>query len=244
VEVYGNKRAFLRDILVLFKYPLAGTGVYILVGGTIFIGILQLIISIPGYFLYVSIVAGVIATAALSAYLCSYFISVMRSSVRGDISPPDWPETMDTGFKALQTLTIVVFPGLIAFLPAIICLLFCILLKIPYFFLVIFLIMGFLYHPMSIIASVISGVPLNAANVKGIINSILLVRKEYLIMELILLCIAFAVLTLHISLNILDRIPGVYFIVGFARPFMYLYFMMIYARILGLFYKQCERYIG
>jgi len=228
---------FWHDIPGLFKYPLSGAGIYLLIGGTVFITVLQFIISLPTIFFYGSILLSVF----LSGYLSAYFVSVMRSSARGRITPPDWP---DIGINVLRPLFIVSFPGVVSSFPALIYLSYWIFLHGPISILVGLVAVGVLYYPMALIASVMTDAVMNSANFVGVITSILKVRKEYSIALVTLAFFAGVSIIAHFMVTTVTSALASGLIAGFAARFLDLYFLMVYARILGLLYRQCEDRIG
>ncbi len=240
LELPEEIEPFWRDIPGLFRYPLGGSGVYLLVGGTIFVTILRYVISLPTFFFY----ATGILSIFLSGYLSSYFISVMRSSASGMTAPPDWPDITDIIGNIIRSLFIVSFPMLVAFFPAVAYLIFMFASGGPLFVVFILIALGLLYYPMALIASAITGAPLNSANFIGIINSIRKVSKEYFIAELMLAFFVGVSAVAYIMVGIATQAMAGAFIAGFAVQFVTLYFMMIFAHILGRLYRQCESRIN
>ena len=104
--------------------------------------------------------------------------------------------------------------------------------------------LGALYYPMALIASVMTGAALNSANFAGVLASIFRVPKQYLAAEITLAFFAGVSVLAHFMVAAISTtLPGI--IVGiFASRFVYLYFLMIYARILGLLYRQCRSKIA
>lgn len=231
---------FWRDIPKLFRYPLAGSGVYLLIGGTIFITVIHFIVSLPTIFFYATTMLAVF----LAGYLSSYFISIMRSSAQGKNEPPDWPDATGIVGKTFRSLFVVSFPMVVAFFPAVAYFIYSIFYQTPFSILVGLIVAGGIYYPMALIASAITGAPLNSANFIGIIGSILKVRKEYFIAELMLAFFSGISIAAYFMVGIATQAMAGAFIAGFAVQFVNLYFMMIFAHILGLLYRQCKSRIN
>lgn len=236
LELPEKIEPFWRDIPGLFRYPLGGSGVYLLIGGTIFVTILQHIINLPTIFIYGTMVLALF----LSGYLCSYFISIMRSSAKGRTTPPDWPDVTDIMGNIFGSLFIIAFPVFISFLPALLYTVGMIYYGGSWPVLAILVILGELYFPMALIASAITGAPFNSANFIGIINSIRKVKKDYFIAELVLALFSVASVASYFMVAISMQAMAGRFIASFAIQFVSLYFMMIFAHILGLLYRQCK----
>lgn len=231
---------FWRNISGLFKYPFSGSGVYLLVGGTVFVAIVQLIISLPAVFFFTS----VIVSTFLVGYISSYFISVMRSSARGYDTPPDWPDITDLGGSIAKPILLVSFAGIVSFFPAVGYAIYLMTYGGRVSVLVGLIALGSLYYPMALIASVMTGAALNSANFAGVLASIYRIPKEYLAAEITLAFFAGVSVLAHfmvaaISTTLTGTMVGV-----FASRFVYLYFLMIYARVLGLLYRQCQSKIA
>jgi hypothetical protein len=240
LELPEKIEPFWHNIPELFKYPISGAGIYLLIGGTVFVTILQFIINLPTIFFYGSILVSLF----LSGYLSSYFISVMRSSARGRPTPPDWPDITNIGENVIGSLFIVSFPGMVSFFPAVAYFFYMIFFQGPISIFIVLIAMGALYYPMALIASAITGAAMNSANFVGVIGSILKVRKEYFIAELMLALFAGVSIAAYLMVAIATSALYGAIAAGFALRFVYLYFLMIYARILGLLYRQCESRIG
>jgi hypothetical protein len=237
LELPEEAEPFWHDIPGLLKYPLSGAGIYLLIGGTVFVSVLQFLISLPTVFFYGSILLSVF----LSGYLSAYFVSIVRSSARGRMTPPDWP---DIGINIARPLFIVSFPGTVSFLPALIYLFYWIFAHGPVSILIGLIAAGALYYPMALIASIMTGAAMNSANFVGVISSILKVRKEYFIAIVTLAFFAGISTVAHFMVAAVTSGLAGAIIAGFAIRFLDLYFLMVYAHVLGLLYRQCEDRIG
>lgn len=242
LEIPKNIKPFWHDIPGLFKYPFSGSGIYLLIGGTVFATVVRFIVSLPTIFFYGSIFISVF----LAGYLSAYFISVMRYSARGRNYPPDWPDITEIIDNVARPLILVSIPGLVAFLPAIAYLIYQAIFSEQFiaggqsFILVGLVALGGLYYPMALIASVMTDAALNSVNFVGVISSIIKVKKEYFIAELMLaLFSGVSVAAYFIVAVIIGTVSGA-IIAKFALQFVNIYFMMIYAHLLGLMYRQCE----
>lgn len=235
IEMPEDIEPFWHDIAGLFKYPFSGSGVYLLACGAVFVTVVQFIVSLPTIFFYGSIMLSLF----LSGYLSAYFISVVRSSARGRPAPPDWPDITDMVDNVIRPLVIVTVPGVAAFLPAIAYLIYHTFYGGEDLVLVGLVALGGFYYPMALIASVMTGTSLNSLNFVGVISSIFRVRKEYFIAQLVLLLFSGASVGAYITVAIIGKVSGA-IIAKFVLQFLYLYFMMTYAHLLGLLYRQCE----
>jgi hypothetical protein len=168
----------------------------------------------------------------------------MRSSARGYDTPPDWPDITDLGGSVGRPILLVSFAGMVSFFPAVGYLIYLVIYggQIPV--LVGLIALGALYYPMALIASVMTGAALNSANFAGVLASIFRVPKEYLAAEITLAFFAGVGIIAYFMVGAISTtLPGT--MIGvFASRFVYLYFLMIYARILGLLYRQCKSKIA
>jgi len=240
LELPEKPQPFWKDVPGLIRYPFSGTGVYLLIGGTVFVTVMEFIINLPTLFFWFTILISVF----LTGYLSSYFISVMRSSAKGDANPPDWPDITYVGDNVLRPLLIISLPGTISFSPALIYAVYWIFRGGHLSVLIGLIAIGALYYPMALIASAVTGAVLNSLNFVGVITSIAKVSKEYFITELVLALLAGISIFAHIMVGAITGFLVGGILAAFALRFVYLYFMMVYARILGLFYRQCESRIS
>ena len=93
---------------------------------------------------------------------------------------------------------------------------------------------------MSLIASVMTSAPMNSVNLMGVVDSILEVREGYFTTELMLVCFVTAGVIAHIAISVVFGTLTGPIIAGFALRFVHLYLLMVYARALGLFYRQYQ----
>ncbi len=240
LELPEKPKPFWRDISGLIKYPFSGSGIYLLIGGTVFVTVMQFIINLPTIFFYITIMISVF----LTGYLSAYFISVMRSSAKGIGNPPDWPDITYIGENILRPLLIVSLPGTISFFPALIYLAYWVFRDGQISVFIGLIAAGALYYPMALIASAISGTVMNSLNFVGVIGSIIKVSKAYFITELVLVFLAGISIAAYFIVGAITGVLAGTIVAAFALRFVYLYFMMVYARVLGLFYRQCQSKIG
>jgi hypothetical protein len=240
LEIPEKIEPFWNDIPGLIKYPVSGTGIYLLVGGTLFVTVFQFIISLPTLFFW----ATIIVAAFFAGYLSSYFVSVMRASARGESNPPDWPDITHVGSNVLHPLWVVSLPSVVSFLPALIYAIYLALYGGSLPVLILLISIGALYYPMALIASAISDAPLNSINFIAIFSSIFKVGKDYLIALAILAVFSvIGVISQIVVASVTGAIAGV-IVADIALHFVYLYFLMVYGRILGLLYRQCQSKIA
>ncbi|MEW6356832.1 MAG: hypothetical protein AB1696_10920 [Planctomycetota bacterium] len=65
-------------------YPFTRSGVAMLITGTAFIYVLNILAMLPGF--------GWIGLVFFSGYLCAYWMDVVAASAVGESEPPDWPD--------------------------------------------------------------------------------------------------------------------------------------------------------
>lgn len=240
LDVLEEAEPFWRNVAELLRYPVSGSGIFLLIGGTIFVTVFDFLISLPTIFFF----GGMILAAFLLGYLGSYFVSVMRSSAQGVKTPPDWPDITHIGDSILRPIFLISVPGIASFFPALIYLGYMIFADGPMYILVGLIALGALYYPMALIVSVITGAAMNSVVFPAVIASIAAARKEYFIAELTLGFFTIVSVMAHFMVSSIAGIPAGALIGGLASRFLSLYFMMIYARILGLLYRQCRSKIG
>lgn len=98
-----------------FLYPLTGSGVFTLIGGTILL--------VAASFLGVWGILGLIFLVPIWGYLVSYLIRIITDSGEGDDTPPVWPDLSDLVSDVLRPLWLFMVPSVLAFTPFIVLLL-------------------------------------------------------------------------------------------------------------------------
>lgn len=77
-------RSFRECLAAAPKYPLAGAGPYVILGGTVFLALMHLVVKFP--------ILGALYALVTIGYLSAYMVQIVRTSADGKSSPPDWPE--------------------------------------------------------------------------------------------------------------------------------------------------------
>ncbi len=212
--------SFWKQLPQIFFYPLKGKGPYLLLGGTVFFGILGFVIRAPFMvFLFIPL---------LFPYILACLVNIIRTSiVPHNTEPPQWPDP--TLWKNW------LLPSLFLFVTAIVC-------YIPaqlyynqaqendsvYCFLVL---MGFYFLPMCFL-----NIGLNetwtSLNPLNIIFSIM--RTFFSYTTLVVFLLTLPILYLFIETTVLRHIP----LLGYPlRLFIFVYFLFLGMRALGLFYR-------
>lgn len=256
LEIPEKIEPFWHDIPELLKYPLSGTGVYTLILGAVFITVIQVVASLEVFIFHFGanivllfyFVFGLMLTIFMVGCLCSYFISVMKSSGQGNITPPDWPDVTHIIENVAWPLYVVSLPGTVSFSPALAYFFYWRTFRGPISILVALIALGASYYPMALIASVMTDAPLNSANPIFVIGSILKIKKEYFIAVPILILLTFMNVAMHIMVSVIMGVLSgaviLEFIAVSALRCVHLYFLMTYAHILGLLFRQCESRTG
>ncbi|NOZ22840.1 MAG: hypothetical protein GXP25_17320 [Planctomycetes bacterium] len=65
-------------------YPLTRNGIAMLITGTAFLYVLDVLVMLPGF--------GWIGMVFFAGYLCAYWMDVVAASAVGEDEPPDWPD--------------------------------------------------------------------------------------------------------------------------------------------------------
>jgi len=226
-ELFEEKappKLFIEQLPGVFLYPFKGHGIYALIGGTLFLWVLDFLLMVP--------FVGFILAVFVGGYLSAYVMKIIRSSSDGEEEVPDWPDFTDFWDDILRPFFLLISVVIVSMTPAVI---FFIAFKdyvfsIPISLALVFL--GSLLMPMALIAvSMFESV--RALNPVFIISSIIKVPLDYLIAVVFLLL---AVALEAVVKNILVlAIPFVGAIIG---SFLSLYFLIIEARILGLIYNS------
>lgn len=231
-EEKAPSKPFIEQLSGIFSYPLTGGGKYILITGTLFFGILSwladIFIIVPIYGWIFAIMVGIFIGGILS----SYVMKIITYTADGDNESPDWPEISDPWGDILSPFFKIFWTIVICFAPSLVY--FFIIVKsghgIAPLFWILFL-LGLLYLPMSLIAMSMLNT-LRSLNPFLIIPSIIKIPLDYII--------ACAVLLLIVGLRIVtDKVVAgsIPFVGSILAYLLFLYFLMIEARILGLIYN-------
>jgi hypothetical protein len=244
--------SFARSLDGLFMYPLRGSGLPMLLLGTVFFYAVELILWLSGFsFFFMAI--GLIVAVLMSAYQSMFFVSVLNKSATGDDDLPGWPDI--TAGEMISDLLKFVGAAVIAFLPVWVCLAAAIFMTasavhrgvsdfaqqvenapdtgVLAIIALLSLPVGILYYPMALLSNSIFGTPLVSFNPVFVFRSIVGSMKDYLICTLVFFVSFIAVLLLKAFFNALP-LP---FITGIFVMFIGLYATTLEMRLLGVFYR-------
>ena len=241
-------RSFVASIPEVFKYPVRGKGLPVLILGALFLWLARGLVG-GGVGLDGIGLAGFVA-----AYLAMFYISVCHTTVGGEDQLPEWPDpSMVSDFftdagKFFVAQVVAFFP-LIA-VAALIGLFASSAAPVgadgvpapsgfPWRSLVIFMAaipfvpLGLFYLPMAILANVVLGSPWVCLNAPFVVKSMFAATKDYAI------CVALYFGTFFItgSAELVAALVGIV-PTGFALCFIELYSMTVLMRMMGQFYRM------
>ena len=101
------------------NYPIQGRGLILLVAGTVFFVLLNLVASLASIGYYGGVVTG-LAGVAVAGYLFSYAKSIITSTIENENEPPGWPDVTDWEQDILMPCGQLVALVVLTFGPAII----------------------------------------------------------------------------------------------------------------------------
>jgi hypothetical protein len=224
-EENTDTRPFLHRLPDAFAYPFKGSGIILILVGTVCFSFLD-------YFASLS-VFGFIATAFVAVYLCAFMMKIVNSSADGKKELPDWPDASDFLGDIIVPLFQVIWTGIFCFAPAIIYLIF---LHFDIFFWLL-LAFGILYFPMALISVALTNSVLSI-NPVLVVPSIIKVPVDYLAACVILALIA---LLANFSQLLVSIIP----LAGLVlKNLIGLYFLVVEAHVLGLIYHANQEKLG
>lgn len=223
------RRSFFAELPGLPAYPFNTNGIFILTGGTIFYAIARVLTVAPVFGWLVSLFAG--------GYLASYMLSVIRSTARGEDSPPDWPGYANFWDDIIVPVFQVAGTSLICMGPAV---LYAVLSDNAYSeaVFVTLITAGLAYLPMALIAVAMNGT-ITAVNPLVVVPAIARVFLHYIV--------AFIVLALIVYVRgVAEQYIGgggvlVYLVLD---PLLMIYVLMLEMRLLGLLYRCNAERIG
>ncbi len=250
LELPVKTNSFWQNMPALLRYPLSGTCLQTIIAGAMFVTALQFVtnferrISSPSDSWFHSILPiGFVITIVLLGFLCSYFASVVRASGQGETDPPGWPDVKHI-IDIIRSMYVILLPGLVSFIPALAYFLYGRFFDAPPSVLIILIAVGAFYYPMPLIVSVVSGAPLDSLKFQVVSRSLLDMRIRYSIAGPIFVILALLSVAAHMVVSFFmvamanTIIPAI--ILGIVFRALHLYFLMIYAHSLGLFYRQCR----
>jgi hypothetical protein len=105
---------FWRALPGALKYPFAGNGTAILIGGVIVFSVAQVLMM----FLFI---VGILFSIFIIGYVFGYLLTIIQDSAMGKSEPPDWPEMRNMDDAALMPFLEALLLGVVCFLPAVLC---------------------------------------------------------------------------------------------------------------------------
>jgi hypothetical protein len=237
-QVAPPVKTFFQHIPEAFQYPFRGDGWALLLGAAVFFAILDAaarFISALG--LYLFFIFAILTTLIALGYLVACIQKVVTSSAQGEETLPSWPD-VSNGFDDIL-VPFLQFLGVLAFCFAPALLVSTLTdgslqrLVIPLFLL------GIFYFPMAILA-VLTLDTVGALHPKLILTSIFRIPLVYLstcILLFILLAAGF-----FIS-EVVGGIP-IPILPLFISHFIFLYFLVVQMRVLGIMYYSNRHRLG
>lgn len=205
-------------------YPVRGNGWILIVTGAVFAGLLSLIgLAASRIGLAVAFFCG--------GYFSAFFLSIIRSTVFGEDSPPDWPSFTSFADDILAPYLRVMGVILVSFAP-----LFLVRwlgdASAPWYWpaMATFLMMGVIYFPMAALASVVAD-HFGAALPHIVLPSILRTLPGYLGSVLVFAVGAGVVLGIQWMASVVPILGAL------LSAAVGLYGLMAGARIIGLLYR-------
>lgn len=220
-----DTRPFLHRLPDAFAYPFQGSGIILILVGTVCFSILDLFSSIS--------IFGIIGYIFLGGYLCAAMMKIINSSSEGKRELPDWPELTDFWDDIVVPLFQVTWTGIFCFSPAVI---YGIFMHFDIFFW-LFLGLGILYFPMALIAVSLTNSVLSI-NPIVVVPSIIKVPVDYLVACMLL---GLLVALENFGQSLVSIIP----LLGIAlKNLIGLYFLIVEAHVLGLIYHANQEKLG
>lgn len=224
---------FVRLVGGAFAYPFKHDGTILLVAGTVFYSLMDLLARFSGFFGIVLMIIG-------TGYLISYLQRILVASATGEDQMPDWPDFSgwdDVAGPCIQFLGVVA----VAFGPAI-------ALKIfapadaPWlgWAYPAAIILGCIYFPMGFTAVAMFD-SLGALNPFLIIISILKIPATYLLAVLLLLA---GYAAAWLGNKLLESALPLPILPGLISKCLGLYLLIVEMRILGLLYRTKKSELG
>lgn len=226
--------AFTRNVIPSLIYPFRGDGFIIMGIGTVVYFVVSLAFGMLG-----------LLSTILYILVMGYFLGalqlVIHASAKGETDLPKWPE-LETGWRdVVHPFRLWASCGLLCFSPAFLM-----------FFLsraqasdtlfgtgIAFMLGGFVYYPMALLAVAMAD-SVEAMNPLLVLRSIQLVFKDYLLLVLVL---AIVVGTYVFGLVAIEQ-GALRLVQKFWSAANFLYFGLIQARLLGVFYHSNQEKLG
>ena len=204
------------------RYPLENSGSYLILGGAIFLTVMDLIAHLP--------ILGALFALVTMGYLSAYMVQIVRTSANGRRSPPDWPDLAHWG-HLLVPLFLLSITLTVSFSPALLYVAFEGWNPGATFWLLTAL--GIVYFPMAFLGLVMTNL-LRAITPIFVVPSIVRVWRDYLVVcALTVLVYVFS----YVVRAFVDDMPILGALVSNALG---VYFMLLEMRLLGILFLTHE----
>ena len=234
-----EKRSFFSQLPEVFTYPLRGNGLILMIGGTIFFGVLALLQRAPAFGLFIGamkLLLGVIS----GGYMFSYLQKIIHSSAQGDDEMPAWPDFTNYWDDVIRPYLQAVALVLICFGPAWFIggkelLMYAVGEDVSVINVLVAIglaLIGLSYLPMALLAVAMAD-SIAGVNPLFVIPSILKVPLEYLVVCCVL---GAALITQTICAALLEHFIPVPILPALLSGFVFLYFLTAEMRLLGVMY--------
>ncbi len=220
-----DTRPFLHRLPSAFAYPFQGSGIVLILVGTVCFSTLEFFSSFS--------IFGIIGYVFLGGYLCASMMKIINSSADGKKELPDWPELSDFWDDIVVPLFQVTWTGIFCFSPAVIYGIFV------HFDIVFWLLLGLgiLYFPMALIAVSLTNSVLSI-NPVLVVPSIIKVPIDYLVACMLLGLLA-------VLENFGQFLVSIIPLLGIAlKNLLGLYCLVVEAHVLGLIYHANQEKLG
>ena len=245
----AEAKSFFAQFPEAFVYPFKGSGIALLIGGTLFFAFLDFLKHGPlgprGGLSIFFMIGSLFITAISGGYLFSYLQKIVQSSAQGEESMPSWPEFSDFWADILQpflhALAIAVFCfgplSVFAFWSGIE---FALNQTVnPGLLLGTLLAAGWaiLYFPMAMLAVAMAD-SLTGLNPLFVIPSICKVPLEYLVA----CCVVLVIYAVKLAVGFVLAFLSIPLVTALLSGFLSLYFLTVEMRLLGtLYYTRKDR---
>ena len=219
-----------------FAYPIKGDGVILLVGGGIFLMVINAAKFIVRFALFYGAIALIFLTIFGTGYLAAYLRRILTSSAAGEKQMPDWPEISDFSSDVASPFFQLLGTSFFCFFPTTALTIFAFFAPEGSTWLgwatTASIIFGCAYFPMAFMAVAMFD-SVAAVNPLLIVPSILKIPREYL-----LTIVLFAViLTVRwLGQSVLPELLQIPILPSVFASFVGLYLLAVEMRMLGLLY--------
>jgi hypothetical protein len=222
-------------------YPLRGNGPILLAAGTVFLILVEIVMSAAGGAVLIGLAAVMIVTVFAGGYTFNYCKRIIESTANGDDDPPDWPDFSDLTEDAIQPFLQLLALLALVFGPA-----FCMpfVQSVPDsvrgWLTLLLTVLGGLLAPIGLLALTIYDRIL-ALNPALLVPSMLRCPLHYFVSALVFLAAIGAYGGVGSLLRWLVPVP---FVPGIVAAGLGLYFLIVAMRVLGVFYRANREQLG